>query len=654
MKYDFSGWATKFNIRCADGRTIKPGAFRDCDGKKVPVVWGHDHSGPDKVLGHALLKCKPEGVYSYIKLNSTSQGQNARKLVKDGDIEALSIFANNLSQRGGDVVHGIIREVSLVLAGANPGALIDNPSIAHGDMMDICADEAIIYYDAAEDDIFLAHGDADEDEDVEDDDVEDDEDYEDDDVEDDEDYEDDDVEDDEDYEDDDVEDDEDYEDDDVEDDEDYVEHDALDEDESEMSEEEIAEIYDNLNEDQQYAVNCLVGAAYSAGANSNNTEDEEGDEEMAHHAFFSENNTLAKAEFEALQHDAMSNILQKAIDESRDVKSVADEYLAHDETAATYGIDNIDLLFPDAKAITDTPSFIKRETAWVAKVMNGTTHVPFSRIKALYADITAEEARAKGYVKGDEKIEEVFPLLSRSVDPQTVYKLQQLDRDDIVDITSFDVVVWLKAEMRIMLDEELSRAFLIGDGRPSTSKQKIKPDHIKPIYGDDSLYTIYRQYDVTSDMDENDRANKFIRETIKARKDYRGSGNITAFMTEDLLTDCLLITDKMGRDIYDSADKLARKLRVNEIVTVPVMENVSRQVTVGNQVVTYELDAILIDLKDYRVGADKGGAVSMFDDFNIKFNQYQYLIETRCSAMNCVPYSAIVVEHRTVTTNTAG
>ena len=632
MKYDFSGWATKFNIRCADGRTIKPGAFRDCDGKKVPVVWGHDHSGPDKVLGHALLKCKPEGVYSYIKLNSTSQGQNARKLVKDGDIEALSIFANNLSQRGGDVVHGIIREVSLVLAGANPGALIDNPSIAHGDMMDICADEAIIYYDAAEDDIFLAHGDADEDEDVEDDDVEDDEDYEDD----------------------DVEDDEDYEDDDVEDDEDYVEHDALDEDESEMSEEEIAEIYDNLNEDQQYAVNCLVGAAYSAGANSNNTEDEEGDEEMAHHAFFSENNTLAKAEFEALQHDAMSNILQKAIDESRDVKSVADEYLAHDETAATYGIDNIDLLFPDAKAITDTPSFIKRETAWVAKVMNGTTHVPFSRIKALYADITAEEARAKGYVKGDEKIEEVFPLLSRSVDPQTVYKLQQLDRDDIVDITSFDVVVWLKAEMRIMLDEELSRAFLIGDGRPSTSKQKIKPDHIKPIYGDDSLYTIYRQYDVTSDMDENDRANKFIRETIKARKDYRGSGNITAFMTEDLLTDCLLITDKMGRDIYDSADKLARKLRVNEIVTVPVMENVSRQVTVGNQVVTYELDAILIDLKDYRVGADKGGAVSMFDDFNIKFNQYQYLIETRCSAMNCVPYSAIVVEHRTVTTNTAG
>ena len=612
MKYDFSGWATKFNIRCADGRTIKPGAFRDCDGKKVPVVWGHDHSGPDKVLGHALLKCKPEGVYSYIKLNSTSQGRNAKKLVKDGDIEALSIFANNLSQRGGDVVHGIIREVSLVLAGANPGALIDNPSIAHGDMMDICADEAIIYYDAAEDDIFLAHGDED------------------------------------------VEDDEDYEDDDVEDDEDYVEHDALDKDEEdEMSEDEIAEIYDGLNEDQQYAVNCLVGAAYSAGVNSNNTEDE-GDEEMAHHAFFSENNTLAQAEFEALQHDAMSNILQKAIDENRDVKTVADEYLAHDEEAATYGIDSIDLLFPDAKAITDTPSFIKRETAWVAKVINGTTHVPFSRIKALYADITADEARAKGYVKGDEKIEEVFPLLSRSVDPQTVYKLQQLDRDDIVDITSFDVVVWLKAEMRIMLDEELARAFLIGDGRPTTSKQKIKPDHIKPVYGDDSLYTIYRQYDITADMDESDRANKFIRETIKARKDYRGSGNITAFMTEDLLTDCLLITDKMGRDIYDSADKLARKLRVNEIVTVPVMENVSRQVTVNNQVVTYELDAILIDLKDYRVGADKGGAVSMFDDFNIKFNQYQYLIETRCSAMNCVPYSAIVVEHKTVTTTTAG
>ena len=637
-KYDFSGWATKFNVRCADGRTIMPGAFSECDGKTVPVIWGHDHSSPDKVLGHALLECKPEGVYTYVKLNDTKLGKVAKRLVAAKDITAMSIFANKLSQEAGNVVHGVIREVSLVLAGANPDALIENPTLAHADgTYDILCSEARIYYGSGGE-FVIRHSD-------EEDYVEDDEDLdEEDDVEDDEDLD----------EEDDVKEDDLDEEDDDEEDEDDLEH-------SGMTDEEIAKVYGNLDDTEREAVDNLVGRAYTQGVldgEEPDDESEKGDDNMKKNLFDAETVDVA-----SIQHSAMAEILETAKTKNMKLSEVAKSYaadqLAHDgagedDPAQSYGINHIDFLFPDAKAITDTPSFIKRETEWVRTVMTETTHVPFSRLKTIHADITADEARAKGYIKGEEKVEEVFDLLTRSIDPQTVYKKQKLDRDDISDITSFDVVVWLKGEMRIMLDEELSRAFLIGDGRSSTSKDKIKPAHIKPIYGDADLYTIYAKFEVEEGSDEEVRAQKFIKSAIRARKNYRGSGNITAFMTEDLLTECLLLTDKMGRDLYDSVEKLAIKLRVKKIVTVPVMENVSRVVaeesgTPGQTVnVTYMLDAILVDLKDYRVGSDKGGAVSMFDDFDIDFNQYKYLIETRCSAMNCVPHSAIVVEHKEV------
>ena len=560
--YDFSGWATKNNLKCSDGRTILKDAFKHDDGVTVPLVWNHQHNDPINILGHALLENRDEGVYAYCKFNETDSGKNAKILVEHGDVSALSIYANQLKQQGGNVIHGAIREVSLVLAGANPGAFIDSV-IAHGEESE---EEAVIF---TGEDIVLSHASEDnsENKDPE------------------------------------------------------PKEDGKKEEMKEENKKTVKEVFDTLTEEQKTVVYAIIGQIMEESQNESK-DIEGGKEEMKHNVF--DNDKENKEE--VLSHSDTEAIFSDA----RRYGSLKDSVLAH-------GITNLEYLFPEDTNLNKVPEFISRDTGWVKNVMSSVHHTPFSRIKSQFADITADDARAKGYTKGNLKKEEVFSLLKRSTTPTTVYKKQKLDRDDVIDITDFDVVSWIKGEMRMMLDEELARAFLIGDGRLSSSDDKINEQNIRPIYNDADLYTVKAEIDVGASATSEDKAKAFIKSVIKNRKEYKGTGSPTLYTTEDVVADCLLLEDSNGRFIYDTMDKLKNVLRVKDIVTVPVMEG-AKGAKGGN------LMAILVNLADYNVGADKGGAVNMFDDFDIDYNAQKYLIETRCSGALIKPYSAIAFE----------
>ena len=568
-KYDFSGWATRNDIRCSDGRTIRRGAFAEQDGTTVPLVWNHNHADADNVLGHAILENRDQGVYAYCFFNNTKQGNNAKELVTHGDICSLSIFANQLKQNGGDVIHGAIREVSLVLAGANPGAKIEN-IMAHGDNSE---EEAIIYNDS--DEINLAHSE---------------------------------------------------------------EKEKM---EEENKEKTVKDVIDSMTEEQRNVMYALIGEAIeSTKGELDDDQSNEEENKMKHNAFENEDQTK-KEETETLSHSEFMEI----VSEAKRKGSMKDAFLEHNITEIPYlahSITNVGNLFPEAKAVSRVPEIVDRDQTLVGNVMASVKHTPFSRVKSFYANITADEARAKGYVKGAKKAEEVITALKRTTDPQTVYKLQKMDRDDIIDITDFDVVAWLKGEMRGKLDEEIARAILIGDGRSSSSADKVDPLKIRPVYQDDTTYTIKRILTRAAKDDDSSFAKAFIKDVVKSRKEYKGSGNPTLYTTEDMLTSMLLIEDTTGRVIYDTIEKLKTALRVRDIVTVPVMENVGREDTPGQK--KWNLLGILVNLNDYNVGADKGGSVNMFDDFDINYNKYEYLIETRCSGALVKPYSAITFE----------
>ena len=574
MKYDFSGWATKNNIKCSDGRTILRDAFKHNDGQTVPLVWNHQHNESANVLGHAVLENREEGVYAYCTFNDTEAGKNAKLLVEHGDVTALSIYANQLKQNGSNVMHGTIREVSLVLAGANPGAFIDS-IIRHGEF---CEDEAVIY---TGENLSLEHADqkpSDKDDKA-------------------------------------------------------GEDDKGDGKVEGNKEKTIKDVVDSMSEEQKNVLYALVGQALEGkemaqSAIENNNIEDGGEQEMKHNVFEGKETDNK----DVLSHDAMETIFKDA----KRYGSLKESFLAH---AENYGIKDIEWLFPDAKNVNMPPDFIKRDDSYVQKVMRGVHHVPFSRIKSMHADITADQARAKGYIKGKLKKEEVFTLLKRTTSPTTIYKKQKLDRDDVVDITDFDVVAWLKMEMRMMLDEEIARAILVGDGRLSSDDDKINEMCIRPIATDADLYCVKAKVSVGSAATEDEIAKAFIRTVIKSRKEYKGSGSPTLFTTEDVLTNCLLLEDKNGRIIYDTVEKLATALRVKEIVTVEVMEGAKTKVEEQEK----PLMALMVNLVDYYVGADKGGAVNMFDDFDIDYNQQKYLMETRCSGALVKPYSAIAV-----------
>ena len=569
MEYDFCGWATKANLTCSDGRIIRKDAFKHNDGQTVPLVWNHQHNSPEEVLGHAMLENRDEGVYAYCKFNETDSGKNAKLLVEHGDVNALSIYANQLQQQGPNVMHGNIREVSLVLAGANPGASIESV-IKHGEESD---EEAVIYTGET---VSLFHADSEEKEDKKESDNKDDK--------------------------------------------------------------TIADIFKTFNEEQKTAVYAIAGMI-AEDASGKKEENEGGNEDMKHNVFDQE----TEKQDNVLSHSDM----EKIIADGKRYGSLRESFLAHATEYAdknqTYGINGTDFLFPEPKSLNTPPDFIKRDTGWVQKVMGGVHHTPFSRIKSMFADITEDDARAKGYIKGKLKKEEVFTLLKRTTTPTTIYKKQKMDRDDVIDITDFDVIAWIKSEMRMMLDEEIARAVLIGDGRISSSDDKINESNIRPIWKDEDLYTIKTKVEVSSTATDTEKSKAFIKAVIKSRKNYKGSGEPTLYTTEDVLTDCLLIEDSTGRVIYDSVEKLKSALRVKDIVTVPVMEGLTREDSSD----TLALMGIIVNLKDYTIGADKGGAVNMFDDFDIDYNAMKYLIETRCSGALIKPYSAIAVEMKT-------
>ena len=574
-KFDFGGWATKNNLKCSDGRVIIRDAFKHNDGNTVPLVWNHQHNDPLNILGHAVLENREEGVYAYCTFNNTEAGQNAKQLVEHGDVSALSIYANKLQQQGSNVLHGEIREVSLVLAGANPGAFIDS-IIRHGEESD---EEAVVYTGEYLD---LSHSDGEEEE--------------------------------------------------MENNEEVKE--SNDEKELEHADENktVEDVFNTLNEEQKNVVYALIGQAIESKGQNDNQEEQEGEPNMKHNVF--DNETENKET--TLSHSEM----QAVIADAKRYGSMKDSALAH-------GIENVEFLFPDARNVNNTPDFIQREMGWVQTVMGGTHHVPFSRIKSMHADITEDEARARGYIKGKLKKEEVFSLMKRTTDPTTIYKKQKMDRDDVIDITDFDVIAWLKAEMRMMLDEEIARAVLVGDGRLSSSDDKISEDKIRPIWKDADLYTVKHIIPNADGADADKKARAFIKAAIKSRKNYKGSGNPKLFTTEDMVTDCLLLEDTTGRRIYNSVADLATALRVSEIVTVPVMEGLSR----NGQTHKVDLLGIIVNLNDYNLGADKGGAINMFDDFDIDYNQQKYLIETRCSGALVKPFSAVAIEFQTTTSN---
>lgn len=561
-KYEFGGWATRNDIVCSDGRIIRQNAFKDNDGEVVPLVWNHQHNDSDNVLGHALLENRPEGVYTYLSFNDTEKGQNARKMVEHGDISSLSIFANKLKSHGHDVVHGMIREVSLVLAGANPGAFIDT-ALSHSDD----SEEEGTIYSGMNIESSIAHSE------------------------------------------------------DGTESEDYAKgvKETNKENDKKMAEKTVQDVIDGMTEEEKNVMYALIGMA-AEGKMENKEGDD--DEDMKHNVF--DNDYDNQDEQDALMHSEV----MAALKDGKSYGSLKDSFIAH-------GIDDIEYLFPDARELNKTPEFIKRDTTWVGKVMNSVHKSPFSRLKSTFANITEDEARAKGYLKGNMKKEEVFSLLKRTTQPTTVYKKQKLDRDDVVDITDFDVVAWIKTEMRGMLDEELARAFLLGDGRLASDDDHIDTNCIRPVINDSNLFAIKVPVKVATNATEDDIATEFIKACIKSRKKYKGSGSPSLYTTEDNLTNMLLLTDTTGRDLYDSQEKLSTKLRAKEIITVEPMEGVK-----------YDTDkpllGVMLNFADYDVGADKGGAVNMFDDFDIDFNQQKYLIETRCSGSLMKPYSAIV------------
>ena len=564
--YDFSGWATCPNLKCSDGRTIMNDAFKHHDGDIVPLVWNHQHNDPNNILGKALLHSRDGGLYAYCQFNDTEQGMNAKMLVEHGDISALSIYANDLKHNASrGVTHGNVREVSLVLAGANPGAFIDS-IMKHGEESD---DEAIIYTDEP---IEIYHAD---------------------------------------------------------------EENGKSKEENEVAEEKkaesgktVAEIIESMNEEQKTVMYGMIGEALK---HVDEKEEDDGDE-----------NT--DEEENEVKHNVFDNEDQKDVLSHSDMQAIFADAKRHGslkESVLAHGIEDIETLFPEPKSTNNPPEWINREMGWVKNVMGAVHHTPFSRIKSMFADLTEDDARAKGYIKGNFKKEQVFSLMKRTTTPTTIYKKQKLDRDDVIDITDFDVVAWLKSEMRMMLEEELARAILVGDGRLSSSDDKINELNIRPIWTDDDFYTIKKKISVSANATEDQKAKAFIRACVKSRKEYKGSGNPTLYTTEDVLTDLLLLEDSTGRIIYETEDKLRSALRVSAIVTVPVMEGLKRTDGESNEL---ELMGIIVNLNDYNVGADKGGAVNMFDDFDIDYNAQKYLIETRCSGALIKPFSAIALE----------
>lgn len=641
MTYDFSGYATKNDMLCADGRVIRPGAFKENDGQIVPLVYQHVHDNPMNVIGHALLENRDDGVYAFGTFNNTESGRHAREMVKNGDIVSMSIYANRLQQQGNNVIHGLIREVSLVLAGANPGALIDNISLAHTDsdgrMSYTDLDDEAIIYSGLEDIKYLNHTDENDEEDtnknkkeegnmadnektVEDvfntlndeqkdavyfligqalsqqngadeDDVD-------------------------------------------ENDDDDIQHADTDDDMT------VQDIFNTLNEDQKNMVYFLIGQAIeNATGNGSDSDDESDDIKHYDGGYFMKHNVFDESydNTDVLTHDEFNAIMADAGKSS----SLKDVFLQH-------GITGLDVLFPEAQMVRPQPDMITRDMGWVDLFWNAIRRTPFARIKSAYANLTADAARAKGYVKGNKKVDQVLSMLARETTPQTIYKKQTLDRDDVVDITSIDVVAWLKQELRMMLNEELCRAMLVGDGRGTTDTDKIKTDRIRPIYGDDGVYTIY--YEVTYGATDTDdqKASKLIDAAVRARKDYKGSGEPWFFATNEVIADLLLAKDTIGRRLYKDMNELQAALRVSKIVEVPVMESITREraadADAGITAATMNLLGLIVNPKDYTIGADKGGAVSLFDDFDIDYNQMKYLIETRCSGALTLPYSAIALE----------
>lgn len=574
--YDFSGYATKANTKCYDGLTIAPNAFADDNGRKVPVVWNHNHSGPEYVLGHALLQNRRDGVYAYVKMNDTPSGQTALEAVRSGDIDAMSIFANGLKKAGQTVMHGVIRELSLVLAGCNPGALIDE-IVAHGADSDGEGGEAFIYTDGG---LSLKHGlDPDDN--------------------------------------------------------------PLNEEDDEMAKEggkTLEEVVDTMNDEQKEALYALVGMAKNDLDEDDDPEEDDYDEEDDEDDYddYDEEDDMKHNVFD---NDPEQGVLRHSMDEinaaiadGKSCGSMKDAFIAH-------GIEDVEWLFPEDHLLDTPPRIIDNDQSWVSKVMSGVHHIPFSRVKSMAADLTEEDARAKGYIKGNFKKEQVFSLLKRSTTPTTVYKKQKMDRDDVADITGFDVIAWLKQEMRVKLNEELARAYLIGDGRLSSSDDKINEGNIRPIYNDDDLFTIKVQVETAAGDDTATKLDKMMTAVLKARKNYKGAGNPTFYTTEDILTDLRLMKDKIGHRLYKNDAEVAEALRVKEIVTVPQMENM-KGVNGG------EFVGLIVNLADYTVGADKGGAVNMFDDFDIDYNQQKYLIETRCSGAMTTPFGAMAIEYK--------
>lgn len=633
-KFDISGWATKADMLCSDGVIIKKDAFKDCDGVTVPLVWNHQHNSPNEVLGHALLENRDDGVYAYCTFNDTESGQTAKLLVQSGDVNRFSIYANKIKRRGSDVIHGVIRELSLVLAGANPGAVIDTimmhgedsyeegyissgeyienvESLFHSEDTATKGDKEMAdntkkqgnqsegetikdVFDTLSDKqkqaVYAMIGQILEDNGIDSDD----------------------------------------------DDDENVKHseDAQEPEEGEKAgkEKTIGDVFNSMTDEQKNVVYAMIGQALEDAGVDDDEEDEDegGNNNMKHNVFDNSDYMAGEADDrEILSQSEFNDIM----DEARRNGSLKDTFIQH-------GITNIDYLFPDAQTVDNEPGFIKRNDDWVTKVMNKVHHTPFSRIKSVFANITADEARAKGYVKGKKKVDEVFPLLKRVTTPVTVYKKQTLDRDDVIDIVDMDVVAWLKKEMRMMLDEELARAILVGDGRNQSSQDKINEQNIRPIWTDDDVYTVKAAVPITKETTGPEKAKAFIKAAIRSRKEYKGSGNPDMYIDEDVLTECLLLEDTNGRVIYDTVEKLATALRVQELIPVPVMENMKREKGAN----THILGGIYVNLNDYNVGADKGGAVNMFDDFDIDYNQQKYLIETRCSGAMVTPYGAVAIE----------
>lgn len=601
--YDFSGWATRNNIECSDGRTIMKDAFKDNDGQKVPLVWNHQHDNPDNVLGHAILENREEGVYAYCKFNNTEAGQNAKALVHNGDVDKLSIYANKLKSQMNKVLHGCIREVSLVLAGANPGAYIDS-IVMHGEGAD-AEEEGVIFTDefidvAAEESDEnaennteentdpIAHADSENNSNKE-------------------------------------------------------ENNKMEEKENQEPNDDktVAEVFETLSEEQKTAVYAIIGQALEDNKGNDEEKEEnnneEGDTDMKHNVFENDKNE------ETLVH---SEIVATAIKDAKKYGSMKESFMEH---AAINNIENVDILFPDAHPLNYEPKMIEEDNSWVAKIMKDVKHTPFSRVKATFGRLTEPQARAKGYIKGNKKSNIALAVLNRVTTPTTVYIKNEIDRDDVIDITDFDVVAWQKKEMRKQLDKELARAFLLGDQRDPSDLDKINELNIRPVLTDDDMYTI--KYVVTEGVDykitdnsysENDAKLKgVVRAAVKSRKGYKGSGKPTFYTTEDLLNDLLLIEDQNGRVIYESIDKLATAMRVKEIVTIPEMESYT------------DIYGVIVNMNDYTAGADKGGSVNLFDDFDIDYNQMKYLMETRCSGALTTPYSAIVLRKTAATTEEA-